>query len=269
MDTWVWYQVGLELSQVDVEGTIESERCGDGADNLSDQTVQVGVCWAFNVQVPPADVVDGLVVDHEGAVGVFKGGMGGQDGVVWLNNSCGDLGSWVHGELELGFLSVINGETFHKEGCESGSGTTTEAVEDKESLETSALISQLPDSVKDEIDDFLSDGVMTTCVVVGGIFLSGDELFGVEQLSVSSGTDLIDYCWFQINKDSPWDVFASTSLAEEGVEGIVTTSDGLVRRHLTIRLDSVFQTVQFPAGITDLDSGLSDVDGNTFSHGDC
>ena len=29
VDTWVWYQVGLELSQVDVEGTIESERGSD------------------------------------------------------------------------------------------------------------------------------------------------------------------------------------------------------------------------------------------------
>ena len=29
MDTWVWYQVGLELCQVDVEGTIESEGSSD------------------------------------------------------------------------------------------------------------------------------------------------------------------------------------------------------------------------------------------------
>jgi len=25
MDSWVWHQVGLELSDIDVEGTIESE----------------------------------------------------------------------------------------------------------------------------------------------------------------------------------------------------------------------------------------------------
>ena len=70
--------------------------------------------------------------------------------------------------------------------------------------------------------------------------------------------------WLEVNEYSPWDVFASTSLAEEGVEGVVTTSDGLVRGHLTIRLDSVLQTVQLPACIADLNSGLSDVDGDTF-----
>jgi hypothetical protein len=34
-------------------------------------------------------------------------------------------------------------------------------------------------------------------------------------------------------------VLASTSLGEEGVESIVTATNGLVRRHLTIGLDSV------------------------------
>ena len=60
-------------------------------------------------------------------------------------------------------------------------------------------------------------------------------------------------------------MFACTSLGEEGVEGVITTSNGLVTGHLAIRLDTVFQAVQFPAGITDLDSGLSDVDGDALT----
>lgn len=39
--------------------------------DLSNKSVQVGVGRALNVQVPTADVVDGFVVDHERAVGVF------------------------------------------------------------------------------------------------------------------------------------------------------------------------------------------------------
>ena len=68
VDTWVGHQVGLELSQVDVEGTIESQRGSDGADNLTNQSVQVGVGWSLNVQVTSADIVDSLIVYHEGAV---------------------------------------------------------------------------------------------------------------------------------------------------------------------------------------------------------
>ena len=74
-----------------------------------------------------------------------------------------------------------------------------------------------------------------------------------------------DYGWFQVDEDGSWHVLASSGLTEEGVEGVVTTSDGLVTWHLTIRLDTVLETVQFPAGITDLDTGLSDVDRDTFT----
>jgi len=266
MDTWVGHQVGLELSQIDVEGPIEPEGGGDGGNDLSNQPVQVGVGGTLDVQVTSADVVDSLVVDHEGAVGVLKGGMGGEDGVVGLNNSGGDLGGGVDGELELGLLSVVYAQPLHKEGGESGSGTATEGVEDEESLETSALISQLPDPVEDEIHDLLTDGVVTTGVVVGGILLTGDELLGVEELAVSSGTDLIDYSWLEIDEHGTGNVLAGSGLAEEGVEGVVTTSDGLVRGHLAIGLDAVLQAVQLPAGIAGLHTSLSDVDGDALTH---
>ena len=101
VDTWIWHQVGLELGQIDVESTIEAQRGRDGADNLGNQTVQVGVGGTLDVQVATADVVDGLVVDHEGAVGVLKGGVGCQDRVVWLNDSSGNLWGRVDSKLEL------------------------------------------------------------------------------------------------------------------------------------------------------------------------
>ena len=71
-------------------------------------------------------------------------------------------------------------------------------------------------------------------------------------------------CWLEVNKHSPGDVLACPGLAEEGVERIVPSSNGLVTGHLTVGLDSMFQTVQFPAGIAHLDSGLADVDTDTF-----
>jgi len=90
--------------------------------------------------------------------------------------------------------------------------------------------------------------------------------FWVEELSVCSSSDLINNSWLKINEDGSWHVLASSGLAEEGVERIITTSDGLVRGHLTIWLDTVLQAVQLPAGVTDLATGLSNVDRDTFSH---
>ena len=64
-------------------------------------------------------------------------------------------------------------------------------MEDEESLETGALVGQLPDPVEDDINDLLADGVVATGVVVGGVLLAGDQLFRVEQLAVRAGSDLV------------------------------------------------------------------------------
>jgi len=139
-------------------------------------------------------------------------------------------------------------------------------VEDEETLETSAVVGKLPDTVKAEIDDFLSDGVMSSGEVVGSIFLSADQLFGVEQLTVGSGTDFVNDGWLEIEEDGAGHVLAGTSLGEEGVEGVITTTNGLVRGHLSVRLNTVLKAEELPAGITDLDTALSDVDRDDFTH---
>jgi len=267
MDSWVWDQVGLELSDIDVKGTVESEGGSEGGDNLSDESVQVGVGWSLDVEVSSADIVDGLVIDHDGDIGVLEEGVGGQDGVVWLNNGGGNLWGWVDGESELGFLTVVNGKSLEEKGSETGTGTSTDGVEDEETLETSALIGELSDSIEAEIDDLLTDGVVTSGEVVGSILLTRDELLWVEELSVGSGSDLIDDGWLEIEEDGSWDMLSSTSLGEEGVEGIITTTDGFVGWHLTIWLDSVLEAEELPACVTNLDTGLTDVDRNNLSHG--
>jgi len=260
MDTGVGDEVGLEFSNINVKGTIESEGGGEGGDNLGDESVEVGVGGSLDVEVSSADIVDGLVVEHDGDVGMLEEGVSGEDGVVGLNNGGGDLGGGVDGESELGLLTVIDGESLEEEGSETGTGTSTDGVEDEETLETSALIGELSDSVEAEIDDLLTDGVMTSSEVVSGILLSGDELLGMEQLSVGSGSDLIDNGGLEIEEDASGDVLAGTSLGEEGVESIIATADSLIGGHLTVRLDSVLEAEELPAGVTNLDTGLTDVD---------
>jgi len=260
VDSGVRNQVGLELGHIDVEGTVESEGGGQGGDDLGDQSVKIGVGGSLDVEVSSADIVDSFVVEHNGHIGVLQEGVSGQDGVVRLNDGSGDLGRGIDGETELGLLSVVDGESLQEEGTESGSGTTTDGVEDEESLETGTVVGELSDSVEAEIDDFLSDGVMTSGEVVGGIFLSGDQLFGVEELSVGSGSDFVDNGGFEIEEDGSGNVLSGTSLGEEGVEGIVTTTDSLVGWHLSVGLDTVLKAEQLPTGVTDLDTSLTNVD---------
>ncbi len=63
-------------------------------------------------------------------------------------------------------------------------------------------------------------------------------------------------------------MLSSSSLTEEGVEGIISTSESLVTGHLSIRLDPMFQAVKLPAGIANLDTSLTNVDGDTLTLGE-
>merc|ERR1719428_1353929 len=76
MDSWVWHQVGLELSNIDVEGTVESEGGSQGRDNLGNESVQVGVGWSLDIEVSSADIVNGLIVEHDSDISVLEEGVG-------------------------------------------------------------------------------------------------------------------------------------------------------------------------------------------------
>lgn len=180
---------------------------------LSDQAVQVLVVGALDAEVATADVVDGLVVDHEGAVAVLKGGVGGEDGVVGLDDGGGDLRSRVDAELELALLAVVDGQTLHEESTETRAGTTTEGVEDEETLETRAVVGDVADLVEDLVNELLADGVVATSVVVGSILLAGDHLLGVEEGAVRTGADLVDDIGLEIAVDGTRDVLALACFA--------------------------------------------------------
>ena len=64
----------------------------------------------------------------------------------------------------------------------------------------------------------------------------------------------------KVDEDSTWYMFASSRLTKECIEGVVTSSNGLITWHLTIRLDSMFKAVQLPACIAHLHTGLANMD---------
>jgi len=184
---------------------------------LSDETVQVLVVGTLNAEVPAADVVDSLVVNHERAVGVLQGGVSCENGVVGLDNGCGDLRRRVDTELELALLAVVDGQTLHEEGTETGACSTTERVEDEETLQTRAVVGDTADLIQDLVDELLADCVMTTSVVVGRILLAGDHVLGVEEGTVGTGADLVDDVGLQVSVDGTRDVLAlACSVCQRG-----------------------------------------------------
>lgn len=100
-------------------------------------------------------------------------------------------------------------------------------MEDEEPLQAFTVVRQSPDSLQNGIDQFLADGVVTSGVVVGGVFLAGNHVFRVEKRSVFTVPDFINDIGLQIDVEGSGNVFASSGFREEGRETIVSGSSGV------------------------------------------
>lgn len=58
---------------------------------------------------------------------------------------------------------------------------------------------------------------MTTGVVVGSILLARDQKFGVEELAVGAGSDLVDGGRVKIDEESTGNVLSTAGLGEESL----------------------------------------------------
>jgi len=120
--------------------TFRTESLRTGADDLSDQTIEMLVVGTRNVQAATADVVDSLVINEERTVRILNGAVGRENSVVGLDDGGRDAGSGIHGEFELALLAVVGREALEEKSSESRSCTTTKGVEDEETLEGGAVV---------------------------------------------------------------------------------------------------------------------------------
>ena len=91
-----------------------NKNTGNRRNNLSNQTIEIGVCRSFNVQVSPANVIQSLIVNHEGNVGMLQSVVGFEDGIVGLDDGGGDLWRGINGKFQLGLFAKICGKALHE-----------------------------------------------------------------------------------------------------------------------------------------------------------
>jgi len=101
VNTRVWHKVCLELSNIDVEGTVEAERGSKGRDHLCDDSVEVGVCRSLDIEVTAAYVIKSFVIDTESAVSVLQERVGREHVIVRLDDGSRHLRSRSYGERKL------------------------------------------------------------------------------------------------------------------------------------------------------------------------
>jgi hypothetical protein len=138
---------------------------------LRDKAVEVGVGGALNVEGTAADIINGFIIKKNGNICVLKESVGGEHTVVRLNNRGRNLRGGVDSETQLGFLAIVNRKTLKEERTETRASASTNCIEYKKALETSAVISQLANAVQAEIHNLL-----TNCCIERNTYFSNPRL---------------------------------------------------------------------------------------------
>jgi len=79
-------------------------------------------------------------------------------------------------------------------------------------LQASAIVGKFTNAIENQIDNFLSNSVMSASEVVGCIFFASDQLLWMEQLTVSASADLINHSWLEVNHDTAGHMLAGARL---------------------------------------------------------
>lgn len=95
----------------------------------------------------------------------------------------------------------------------------TSAIPAKNSLCLQNHTSNAANLVDNGIDKFLSNGIMSSGIVVCRILLAAHEEFWMKERAIFTSADFVDWRGIEIDEDRSWDIFASTGLGEEGLEG--------------------------------------------------
>ncbi|KAF7639636.1 hypothetical protein Mgra_00000961, partial [Meloidogyne graminicola] len=106
-------------------------------------------------------------------------------------------------------------------------------VENQKALKSLAIIGNTTNAIKNWVNNFFTNSIMSTSIVVGCILLSGNQLLWMEELFVCSNN-----CRLQIHHYCTRNMSSISSLREKSRERIILSR--LFRRHTTVRLNSMF-----------------------------
>jgi len=212
METWEWHHVDGQFAEIRVKLTRETQAGGNAGHDGGDQVVEVTVRWVVELEGSHADIVESLVIDTEGLVGVLDQLMDGESGVVWLDNGIGDLWRWDNGESGHHAVWELLTDLGDQKRTHTGTSSTTEGVGDLEALEAVTALRLATHDIKNLVDKLSTLGVMSLSPVVTGTGLTENEVVWTEKLAEWAGADGIHGTRLQIDKNGTRNILVARCL---------------------------------------------------------
>jgi len=264
VETGEGHHVDGELSEIGVQLTGESEARGDAAHRCADEMVQVTVGGGGELERSEANVVERLVVNAVGLVGVLDQLMDGERGVVRLDYGVADLGRWHYGEGVHNSVGVLLSDLGDEERAHAGTGAATEGVSQLKALKAIARLGLLSHNVQNTVYELGALGVVTLGPVVTGTTLAEDEVVRAEDLTERARSDGVHGTRLQVYEDGSWHVLAASGLVVVDVDSLeLQIAVAMVRSGW---VDSVLVGDDLPEFSADLVTALASLKMDNFSH---
>lgn len=212
VETREWNHVDSQLSEIRVKLTGEAKTGGDTGHNGRDQVVEISIRWVGELEGSHADVVESLVIDTEGLIGVLDQLMNGKGGIVWLDNGIRDLGRWNNRESGHHTVWELLADLGDQERTHTSTSSTTERVGDLETLEAVTSFGLATNDIENLVNKLSTLSVMSLSPVVTGTGLAENEVVGAEELAKGASTDSIHGTWLQIDEDGTGNVLVTGGL---------------------------------------------------------
>jgi hypothetical protein len=254
-----------EVVDIHIERSRETKRGSQGRNNLRNKSVDILVRRTFDIKGSAAYIVKRFIVQVEGKIRILKKRVCREHSIVGLYNRRRYLRRGRNGKTHLGLTAEVNGKTLQEKRSKTGTSSSSGRVENEESLKSGTVITHLADLINDSIDDILSNRVVTTRVVISGVFLSADDRFRMVKTAVLSSADRVAHSGLEIDHDGTGHMLAVLSLTKEGVVGAVLNSWRFISGHQSLRVDTMLKAIELPTGGTYGKSCLSNVNADQFS----
>jgi hypothetical protein len=226
--------------------------------------VQVTVGWGGELQGSEANIVESLVIDTVGLVGVLNELVDGEGGVVRLDDGVRDFWRWDNGEGVHDSVWVFLSDFGDQKSSHTGSGTATKRVSELKTLKAITRFGLLSHNIEHTINKLGTLGVVTFSPIVTSSGLTENEVVWSEDLAEWSRSNGIHGTWLQIDEDGSWDVLATGGFIVVDVDsleleiGVTVVGSGWV--------DSVLVGDDLPEFGTDLVTALAGLKVDDFSH---
>eukprot|EP00126_Sphaerothecum_destruens_P000258 Sdes_comp10306_c0_seq1m1941 len=264
MKTGEGNHVDGNFSQISIELTRESKTGGDTRHGSRNQMIQITIGGGGELQGSEANIIQGLVINAKGFIGVFDQLMDGKSCVVGFNDCIRHLGGRHHRKCTHNTIRILLTDFRNQKCSHTGTSTTSQRVGELETLKAVAAFGLFSDNIQNRVNEFSSLGVMTFGPVVSGTGLSEHKVVWAKELTKGTSTDRVHGSWLKIHKDSSGNILSTSSLVIVDIDtfqlevrvSVVSTSG----------VNSVLVGDDFPKLGTDLVTALTCLNVNNLTH---